>query len=431
MKLERTVSLFIRGGALTTALKFLGAGLNYLLIIVAARYLNTDEFGAFGILMSLGALAATVVACGQPRAIVRFIPEFEGDEEELGRHKLLALVAIAALSAASFAIAGLTVGMAGHPFSSISLGGLMVALTLGVAIAWSDYLSSASRAEGLVLGAVIQKDIYWRLICTALVFGAGLVHVDISAVQLVMLFSIILLLVTIKQASRTYAGTVKKWPPRLGRPSATWWSLSTAAWGVSVLGQIAPQTGVLLAGAALGAKEAGLYFAIDRTSQFINLGLNGLNNFVGPQLSRYFHKRQYDELRRLFYMTCAVGLAVGAVCTLIFWLFSSKILSMFSPDFVRWDAAVTLAVLSTFQLINAGTGPVGWYLQMTGKQTVYLLIMFAANCVGLLLMWPLSLAYGIVGTACAAAITGIAWNLIAFAISARSMNTLRTDWESK
>jgi O-antigen/teichoic acid export membrane protein len=98
------------------------------------------------------------------------------------------------------------------------------------------------------------------------------------------------------------------------------------------------------------------------------------------------------------------------LCLFILFL-AGPIMKIFGPEFSRGVPALVILTGST--LVNASTGPVGIFLQMTGKEKVFqsiLLFTVTLHCGITVLLIP---RFGITGAALAGALDLVLWNLLA------------------
>jgi O-antigen/teichoic acid export membrane protein len=135
-------------------------------------------------------------------------------------------------------------------------------------------------------------------------------------------------------------------------------------------------------------------------------------NLVGaPLISSYYHKRDMQGLQRLCSFL-ALGIAVPtAAGLLIVALTGHYLLGLFDSSFVgAYPVLLILAVAAAFDSL---AGPTGYFLQMSGRESLYLRIMTACYAGVLALQLLLAPLLGAIGIAIPTAIGVIAWNAIA------------------
>jgi O-antigen/teichoic acid export membrane protein len=124
------------------------------------------------------------------------------------------------------------------------------------------------------------------------------------------------------------------------------------------------QTDTLMIAAFLGTTEVGIYGAAFKTAGWVSFILVSVNAIAAPLFGALYAQGDRQALQQLvstiahwmFYP--ALGIAIGL------FIFSEPILHWFGPEFgvAKWS----LTILALGQLVNVGTGSVGYLLMMTG-----------------------------------------------------------------
>jgi len=398
-----------RAGALAGGIKLLGAGLAYVMLLAVAQVMSGAQFGYFGAAFSLSSLLAPACLFGQHSALLRFWPAYSIESIEKSRGALAMSVAVS--------VVGVMVGVAGLLLGGAVVGGVwgplsQAAAVLVVALAAAEFLSSALRAKGLILLALLPRDVIWR---GAVIVLAGVAFADgmqLDAALAVGIVGGILAAVVVPQAILV-ARELRKPRAESAGDRPAFMRTSAGLWGVTSLGSAMPHLTTLVVLAMLGPETAGLVFAAERTANLISIGLIGLNQVVAPELSRAYHAGRMDELQRLASGT-AVMASVIALAGLIGFVFLGEFaLGLFDPAYATSTGLAVLLVLAVGQMINAGCGPNGWLLQMTGFHIQLLVAIMAANLLGFLLIFPLTALNGAVGSSIAVAIVLASWNILA------------------
>ena len=195
--------------------------------------------------------------------------------------------------------------------------------------------------------------------------------------------------------------------PRLSAFRA-WFDVALPLALISGFGLILSQTDLLLIGALIDPREAGLYKAAARTASTVGFVLVAVNAAAAPRYSALHAAGRTAELQRL----------VAQLARWIFWpslavaglvaLLSELLLGLFGPAFL--EARVPLLILAAGYLLHATAGPVGYLLSMTGHHrrslapyVVSALLNIPLNLLGLHLM-------GLVGAAFATTLSLVLWN---------------------
>jgi O-antigen/teichoic acid export membrane protein len=165
--------------------------------------------------------------------------------------------------------------------------------------------------------------------------------------------------------------------------------------------QILNQMDTLMLGYFASESEVGIYSVAVKISSFVLIGLGIALPIVAPLFSQFSETRNMELTAALFRTVtkwlCYSGFAMFACIA----IFRNDLLHIFGRGFTAGGTA--LLVLAAGQLVNAGTGPTGVLLTMTGKQKWELantLSMMAFNFVLNLILIP---RMGVTGAAIATA----------------------------
>lgn len=193
----------------------------------------------------------------------------------------------------------------------------------------------------------------------------------------------------------------------------------TRRWLVSALpfalmggvGLINAQTDIVMLGAMRTQHDVGIYRVAVAGASMIPLALGAINAAIGPTLAHAHTKGDRQRLIGIVRATALTGLAGG--------LFEFALFGLWGEDFIRvifgsayLTAWMPLMILALGQTVNAGVGPVGVVLNMTGheRDTFGVLALSAALNVGLnAVLIP---RFGIRGAASATAVATVTWNVL-------------------
>ena len=128
------------------------------------------------------------------------------------------------------------------------------------------------------------------------------------------------------------------------------------------------QTDIVMVGAILGDRAAGLYGAAAKTASLVGLLLIAANTIGAPMFSALFAQDRHKDLQQLvsaitawaFWPSCLLSIILAACAPLV--------LTIFGPGFA--SAEWQLRVLLIGQIVNAAAGSVGWLMLLSGRQNV-------------------------------------------------------------
>jgi O-antigen/teichoic acid export membrane protein len=189
-------------------------------------------------------------------------------------------------------------------------------------------------------------------------------------------------------------------------------AFSAAVFGMSLLEFLLGQVDKILIGVFINAREVGIYAVATSIVAFVPIALQSVNQIFSPTIADLHARGQQALLGRLFQTLTKWILGFTLPLATVVIVFARPFMRIFGPDF---EAGWIVLVIGTLgQLVNCGTGSVGYLLLMSGNQvrlvrvqTVMTVIMIVLN----LLLIP---KFGIVGAALVTAVSNIAtnaWNL--------------------
>jgi len=402
-QISRHSAVFFAGTLFTAA-----AG--YLFKIYLARVLGAGALGLFTLGMTLVGFFGLFNGLGLPQAAVRFVAAYSATEQWSRLHGFLRR---------AFLLLGL---------GNIVLAG--VSLVLGPILARRMYHAPdlipylPLFAGILILGAFTSllgqvlagyKDVALRTVITNfigsplnIVFGVILLTLGFGlrgylAAQLASAAVVLLMLLaaawrlTPKQARRAFDTATPM-------EREVFW-FSAAVFGVSFLEFVLGQADKILLGAFLDVRQVGIYSVAAALVVFVPVALQSVNQIFSPTIADLHARGERILLGRLFQTLTKWILGFTLPLAFVMILFSRPLMRLFGPAFEAGWLVLTLGALG--QLVNAGTGSVGYLLLMSGNQArlIRVQVLMAIFMVGA--TFVLIRPFGMAGVALASALTNV------------------------
>lgn len=416
---EHVLSQATRNSLLVGVIRLGGVGLSFAFFLAIARASPAEAFGNFSVLFALATLLGYCANIGQHVAIIRFWPSVEARSGRaaadaiLGRSLGLALGGGAA-GAALIAALGLYATIAGLIDNTANL---VIAGLLTFVMAAAEFAANAMRARGYLFRAFGPRDIVWRLlvILVALALPGPLTAGDALALSAVLLALVL---------APQLAGLAKvAWQSRSApvRPEdhRALLRATPALWlGTSALPVMEYATTVIV-GLVLGPLAAGVYFAADRLSKLLALGLISLEQAAGPELSRALHAGDRRLSGRLLSRISGAASAFTLSGFIAYCLFGDRALALFGQEFVA--AFPVLLILGAGQVVNALCGANALLLNLAGRERSLLAIHTIWGSAGICLAYACASHMGLVGAALASSVTLAGWNISATIVCRRDL----------
>lgn len=196
-----------------------------------------------------------------------------------------------------------------------------------------------------------------------------------------------------------------------------WYALAMT--GMGVLGFLAGQADRLVLGYYLPAKQVGVYSVAASAGGMCAIFLQALNSIFAPTIALLHEQSEHALLLRLYQTLTKWILAVTLPVVLTFLFFPRSIMGLFGSDFQSgW---LVLCVITVGQIVNCGTGSVGYLLQMSGNQnrvvrvTLIMAVLMTVANIALIPRW------GVAGAAAISAVGTILGNSTYLVMVRRSL----------
>jgi len=177
-------------------------------------------------------------------------------------------------------------------------------------------------------------------------------------------------------------------------------------------------TDKLMIGNMMTSEDVGIYHIAFKLSMFATIGLMAINSIAAPKFAELYAKQDFEGLKKVVNQSTKFIFWSTIPLVVIFFIFPEFLLGIFGDKF---KIGVTAFIfLSCGRLISSFSGSVGNLLQMTGKQVMFMNILFAGACINVALNYLLIPSdnlfsefgvSGINGAALASMISLSTWNL--------------------
>ena len=169
-------------------------------------------------------------------------------------------------------------------------------------------------------------------------------------------------------------------------------------------------TDKLMLGGFMSAADVGIYDVAFKLSLFVNIALTSISSITSPKFAEMYSLGDMKRLRKVVHQATKITFWSTVPIVLGFIVLSPFLLNVFGDEFK--NGFYVLCILSSARLISALTGPAGNLLQMTGREVIFMKILFIGAIINIGLNYYLIPIYGIEGAAFASLISIVFWNLI-------------------
>lgn len=159
-----------------------------------------------------------------------------------------------------------------------------------------------------------------------------------------------------------------------------------------------------------GNEEVAYYALAVKLMTLLLVVMNSVNITISPKIAEQFFSENKLELKKTMRHSARMIFMISIPTVLFFCLFSTPILSFFGTKYLV--AREPLIILMIGQGICSFFGGVQVYLNMTGRQNIFQIILIVAVLINFVLNKTLIPIYGMSGAAISYVISMFFWNLI-------------------
>ena len=389
------------GASVSMVGKIMGRGSLAVMQIVLARFLGPELFGLYALGYTILRVGELLGHLGLNNGVIHFGSSYWGKDNRNLKRVLYQSIGYAFLSgtligALLFLSAPwLAVEVFAKPELTRVLRWFAPAFPL---VAGLRVAAAATRISERIIFTVYAEDLLQPL---ASLFFVGVVYllglglggaVLASTLSFALAFALALYYVRLIFSS---ALNTKGYSRRDGKELLLY-SLPTAFSGLFTL--LTMWIDRLLVGYFQPTSDVGIYQAASQTAMLFGVILTAFNVIFAPMIARLYYSGAKERLAEMYKVSTKWGLYISLPIFLVVLFASGDVMTLiYGAEYQR--GAIPLTILSTAQLINAGTGAVGFILIMTGRQQRWLAISAIMFFLDLGLNLMLIPKMGIVGAA--------------------------------
>jgi len=407
LELERELSRVAKGAGITFVGRVVSTGLKYLTHIVIARFLGVKLFGLYTLGVAIYQLGELLSGMGLQNGAMRYVSIHHG----VGDKRRLKGIMLQAIGLPLFGglIFSTVLFLGADPIAREIFDKPDLALLLRIFAAAIPFGASMIVTTLATTGfqtaryLVCVRDLFQPLANLTLIVLLWVIGLRLYGVALAWVLSAILgLAAAIYSALRMFPAAMRKdIKPVFEGLRLLKFSLPL------VFGEfvwfILLWTDIFMLGYLRSAADVGVYRAASQTAVLITLFLTSLNAIFAPMVADLHSRKEVEKMEQVFKITTRWSFSLTLPLFLIVGIASRDILRIFGPEFATgWQL---LIILSTGQLINAGTGGVGYMLIMSGHQYSKFLGDLILAITNVLLNIMLIPRWGLLGAAAAMAIS--------------------------
>jgi len=401
------VSSLFQGAGLVLLVNAFGQLIVFFVQAALARIMGVEEYGVYSYVYSWLNILLIFSLVGFDTAVVRFLPAYRANEEWQKAHGMFVFSRWAVFGTSL--VVALTAAIIIYFLEvSLPLKNTFWAACIILPI-WAQFRVYHGILQALnavvysqLLLTIVRPLIFIVLMLTGFYFFSSTVN-SVQAIWL-HIISMLLLLIISWRIVRALA------PQQLLNSHSNfrireWMRVSLPLSFVYGMRLLLNSTDIILVGILLGTAEAGIYTVASRIAQLMLFGNSASNAVMAPLISELFEKQEFGRLQQTVTAACWFSVGTALLIGGIIFVGSNILLGFYGEGFL--DGKSVLLILGATQILNAGTGPVGHLLNMTGHQDVNSKMLAVTAILNLILNYPAILHWGIAGAAIVTGMVGL------------------------
>jgi len=417
IKKDKDFFEIIKGSIWSFGAKILTVLFGLLLNLLITRYYGAESMGFFSIINSFFSFTLIFSLLGTNTSILRLIPEYKNKYSFYYAKKiyfkliylvLLISFIISLISYLNADILAIKIFNNENLIFFISIASFFI-----IPQALSTLNNSALRAFGAIkLFAFMQvanqfsKIIILLILTIVSIKQYNPIYTIFYSYCITMLLSIIFIIYIFNKVDTTI---IKE--PSKGLSYFTILNLSMPMFLTAGMQMVMSQADIIMLSAMSTLENVGVYTVVMKLSLLTSFILSTINTMAAPKFSELYYTKQMEALKNIAQKSTKMMFWSSLPIVIFFILFGTWILNIFGSEFVI--GYITLLTLILGQFINAISGSVGYFLNMTGYQKQLNIIVLISVILNIILNYFMIPLYNIEGAAIASAISLIFWNITA------------------
>lgn len=400
----------LKGSFVIFMFKVLGAGSLFLTYILIPRYYSVELFGVFNLIFALMVITAVIARVGLDTYVLRVISSSENNIHEISLFlkEVFKMVFLGSLIV-SVVILLLEETINTYIFKSIDASNYLV----GVAISILPYTFFNVLPEVFRGFDEITRYAFFRnfsqnftvflliLITILLEKKYDPIYILYFSVMIITVILMVFLYFFLKEKKITIA--IKgKYKNKILKNSYPMFLAASIMFLMSYIDSF-------MIAYYLDEYQVGIYNACISLSMMITFIPMAIGGFISPKVSLAYSKGDKSEVKKIFKNSLIIIFIITLPIFGILYFYAEFFLGIFGDAFKV--ATTTLLLTSIAFLSEALTGPVGFILNMTDNQHIFMRILLVSLVINIILNMILIPIYGINGAAIAILVSMLFWTL--------------------
>ncbi len=407
----------LKSGALVSLANILSTVLGLLFSVYVARTYGAHATGLLALISSVLTFSYVISSLGIHTSILRMIPEHEQLYSSLSslylmrRIIIILFISASSTAAALYLLSGFIVDIFAN-ITEFSPALRLIAPFLVIIVISKFFIQSLRAFHSVKIFSVfIVLDPLIKLLSIYLLTS---ISIKLINPVIAMLVSPCVLIITAYVAVHMLCNKHIVLDSRTlvhNTPTIDIIKLSMPMLLTTIMHIIISEIDTIMLGIYVSTEEVGIYSVAYKISVFASFFLGAFNSILAPQYSKLHASGDKIGLRKLAQRSTRVICLISFPICLALYIAGENILAFFGQEFIAGYSV--LMILVAGQMINLAAGSVGYFLNMTGNQVPFNMIITASGILNIGLNLLLIPRYGMIGAAWASMVSLIVWNILA------------------
>ena len=402
----------LKGSAITFVLKMSGMGLGFILTYLISRRLGPDGVGFYNLMLQVLMVLGMVLGLGMNMAVLRYVGQFDNEKERPKMHDLyryfISIVGPLSISVsiAMYLSAGWLMNLMGKEQEYVE-GLRLVAFVLPF---FTVNQISVEFIRGL---KKLQISELVRSVLRPLVIILGvLVFFQDNLAKMDVIYLLVIALVINSLVSRWAIWKALK---KVTRQTQSFQikELMKTSFPMMVTGissSLLVAMPVFFLDYYQGQSEVGVFSVAYRLAGMVSLVLVVINTIAAPKFAALYWANKKEDLQRFVSQAAGIMFWVALFLSILLVIKGKFWLGLFGEEFKTGSGILTVLVVG--QLVNAATGSVGVFLNMSGQQKTLRSVMVVSTFIVAVSM-PFAIhIFQAFGAACLLGINAVVTNTV-------------------
>ncbi len=409
-RLELVMKDILKGSLIIIIFKIFGAISLFLTYILIPRYYGVEAFGTFNIVFGLLMIGTVISRIGLDTYVLRVISSIEENREEVSLFlkAILKILLISSLFVSVIILIFLD-PINQYLFKSIDATNYLIGVSI-VILPYTLFNVFPEIFRGFddirlysFFRNLSQNLVLVSLLGISIIFALDYTPIDILYMTVIIIFILISIVLFIFLRKRDINFFVSgKYQKKILKNSYPMFLAASLMFIMSYIDSF-------MIAYYLDEYQVGIYSACINLSMIITFIPIAIGGFISPKISKAYSSNNIKEVKNIFKNSLIIIVVLTIPIFLVIYFYAEFLLGLFGAAFI--SATLTLLITNIAFLAEALCGPVGFVMNMTDNQHIFMRILIVSLLINIIFNAILIPIYGINGAAIAMLLSMFFWSI--------------------